>query len=89
MAVHPQEKYSLRKVTLADGSTKSVVVANALWEAFLAETKTSAAPAEREFTGAELAGSKARHPFLDREVPVITADFVTMEKGTGQVHIAP
>ncbi|MFM8364959.1 MAG: isoleucine--tRNA ligase, partial [Verrucomicrobiota bacterium] len=89
IAVHPQEKYSLRKVTLADGSTKSVVVANALWEAFLAETKSSAAPAEREFTGAELAGSKARHPLLNREVPVITADFVTMEKGTGQVHIAP
>ena len=89
IAVHPQEKYTLRKVTLADGSAKSLVIANALWEAFLAETKSSAAPAECEFTGAELAGSKARHPFLDREVPVITADFVTMEKGTGQVHIAP
>jgi isoleucyl-tRNA synthetase len=89
IAVHPQEKYTLRVVTLADGSTKSLVIANALWEAFLTETKSSAAPAEREFTGAELAGSKARHPFLNREVPVITADFVTMEKGTGQVHIAP
>jgi isoleucyl-tRNA synthetase len=89
IAVHPQEKYTLREVTLADGSTRRLVVANALWEAFLAETGSTAAPGGREFTGAELAGSTARHPFLEREVPVITADFVTMEKGTGQVHIAP
>lgn len=89
IAVHPQEKYSLREVVCADGSKKRIVVANALWEAFLAETKSQGDGTVREFTGAELAGSKARHPFLGREVPVIVADFVTMEKGTGQVHIAP
>ncbi len=32
---------------------------------------------------------KARHPFLDREAIVLTADFVTMDTGTGAVHIAP
>ncbi len=41
------------------------------------------------YTGAELAGSEARHPFLDRNAKIITAEFVTMETGTGQVHIAP
>ncbi len=89
IAVHPKEKYTLRDVVLANGSTRQLVIANALWEAFLSETNSTAAAGGREFTGAELAGSKARHPFLDREVPVIVADFVTMEKGTGQVHIAP
>ncbi|MEO6788938.1 MAG: class I tRNA ligase family protein, partial [Chthoniobacteraceae bacterium] len=39
--------------------------------------------------GAALAGFEARHPFLDRKSKIITADFVTMETGTGQVHIAP
>jgi isoleucyl-tRNA synthetase len=39
--------------------------------------------------GAELAGSEAQHPFLDRRAKVIVAEFVTMEAGTGQVHIAP
>ncbi|MEO6789163.1 MAG: class I tRNA ligase family protein, partial [Chthoniobacteraceae bacterium] len=39
--------------------------------------------------GAALAGSEAHHPFLDRTSRIITADFVTMETGTGQVHIAP
>jgi isoleucyl-tRNA synthetase len=39
--------------------------------------------------GAELAGSEAQHPFLDRRAKVIVAEFVTMEAGTGQVHVAP
>ena len=39
--------------------------------------------------GAKLAGVKARHPFLDREAPVFTAGFVTMDSGTGAVHVAP
>jgi isoleucyl-tRNA synthetase len=41
------------------------------------------------FPGANLEGTKARHPFLDREVPVFTAGFVTMDSGTGAVHVAP
>ena len=39
--------------------------------------------------GSELAGAEAQHPFLDRRAKVIVAEFVTMEAGTGQVHIAP
>ncbi|HEY2681496.1 MAG TPA: isoleucine--tRNA ligase, partial [Candidatus Udaeobacter sp.] len=41
------------------------------------------------FPGANLEGVRAHHPFLDREVPVFTAGFVTMDSGTGAVHIAP
>jgi isoleucyl-tRNA synthetase len=41
------------------------------------------------FTGAELAGTTYRHPFLDRVGRVATADFVTADSGTGLVHIAP
>ena len=41
------------------------------------------------YTGEELAGSEAKHPFLDRNARIITAEFVTMEAGTGQVHVAP
>lgn len=39
--------------------------------------------------GEHLAGSEAQHPFLDRTSRVITAEFVTMDTGTGAVHIAP
>ncbi len=44
---------------------------------------------KRIFTGLELSGMEAQHPFLDRVSRVITAEFVTMDTGTGQVHIAP
>ena len=36
-----------------------------------------------------LRGLELQHPFLDRRVPVINTDFVTVETGTGAVHIAP
>ena len=39
--------------------------------------------------GKEMAGWKAQHPFLDRQSLIITANFVTMDTGTGAVHIAP
>src|SRR5256885_1231434 len=41
------------------------------------------------FPGANLEGVKAHHPLLDREIPVFTAGFVTMDSGTGAVHVAP
>jgi isoleucyl-tRNA synthetase len=39
--------------------------------------------------GAALEGLQLKHPFLDREVPVILGDHVTLEAGTGAVHTAP
>jgi isoleucyl-tRNA synthetase len=42
-----------------------------------------------DFPGSLLEGLVLRHPFYDRQVPVILADFVTLDTGTGQVHIAP
>ena len=42
-----------------------------------------------EFEGAVLEGQKARHPLIDRESLIILAPFVTLDAGTGCVHIAP
>ena len=39
--------------------------------------------------GSELEGLKLKHPFYDREVPIILGDHVTAEAGTGAVHTAP
>jgi isoleucyl-tRNA synthetase len=39
--------------------------------------------------GKALEGLKLRHPFYDREVPIILGDHVTLEAGTGAVHTAP
>lgn len=39
--------------------------------------------------GKKLEGIRVQHPFLDREVPVVLAKHVTLDMGTGIVHIAP
>ena len=40
-------------------------------------------------TGAQLEGLQLHHPFLERVVPVILGDHVTLDAGTGCVHTAP
>ncbi|MCK9530062.1 MAG: isoleucine--tRNA ligase [Gammaproteobacteria bacterium] len=39
--------------------------------------------------GSDLEGVKLKHPFYNREVPVILGEHVTLEAGTGAVHTAP
>jgi isoleucyl-tRNA synthetase len=41
------------------------------------------------FKGATLEGLAPRHPFIDRASPVVLADYVTTDSGTGAVHTAP
>ena len=41
------------------------------------------------FKGAIMEGVISRHPYIDRESLGILADFVTLDAGTGCVHIAP
>jgi isoleucyl-tRNA synthetase len=40
-------------------------------------------------TGRELEGLVARHPFMERDSPIILSPHVTLEQGTGLVHTAP
>lgn len=65
------------------------VIARALLEVFQQATGFALKNELSALAGGELAGSEAQHPFLDRKSKIIIADFVTMETGTGQVHIAP
>jgi len=43
----------------------------------------------KSFPGRALEGLKLQHPWLDRQVPVLLGDHVTLEAGTGAVHTAP
>jgi isoleucyl-tRNA synthetase len=91
IAVHPRFKYVAKTFKHTEsGRCEVLVVAEGLIEQFGKETGWEAIESEtQEFTGAELEGTKTCHPFLDRVSPVILADFVTLDTGTGQVHIAP
>ncbi len=42
-----------------------------------------------EFPGSKLEGMRSMHPFIERLSPIILADFVSAEEGSGIVHIAP
>jgi isoleucyl-tRNA synthetase len=42
-----------------------------------------------EFPGSALEGLKLMHPWLEKKVPVILGEHVTLDAGTGAVHTAP
>jgi isoleucyl-tRNA synthetase len=75
----------------ATGQEELFVIARELVPAFEQTTKWKLTnePEFRSFPGAELKDIEAQHPFLDRKSRVILAEFVALDAGTGQVHIAP
>src|SRR5438128_2357658 len=89
IAVDPKENYVVQEFS-RDGASETLLLAEKLVPQFYASTKFNpVGNPVAAFPGAKLEKIKARHPFLDREVTVFTADFVTMDSGTGAVHIAP
>lgn len=83
--------------SIADGSHARagdrLLVALALVGAFVAAAKIATHTVVRVLQGSDLAGTIAAHPLrgrgYDHDVPVLFADFVTIEAGTGFVHVAP
>jgi len=85
IALHPDVDY-----VVADVGAERLIVAEALLGSVLAAAKLEAAPAVvARRKGAELEKLAARHPFIDRASPVVLADYVTTDSGTGAVHTAP
>ncbi|MFN2621688.1 MAG: isoleucine--tRNA ligase [Chthoniobacterales bacterium] len=89
IAVHPKELY-VRREFRKEGVSETLVLAASLVEAFCAATgfEPTGEPLS-SFPGTQLDGVTAQHPFLSRTSSVVAADFVTMNSGTGAVHIAP
>jgi isoleucyl-tRNA synthetase len=83
IAYKPGELYGLYS-NKAD--QKRYVIAEKLVENF---KKLSGMDLERVSPWVDWLGMKARHPWQERTVPLLAADFVTMDTGTGLVHIAP
>ena len=89
IAVHPKELYVLGEFRRA-GVSETLVMAERLVASFCAASGFEPAGAPlQSFSGSKLEGVGAQHPFLPRTAIVLTADFVTMDTGTGAVHIAP
>ena len=89
IAVEAKENYIVQEFSRG-GASETLVLAEKLLPRFSAATGLwPVGKPLASFPGATLGGVKARHPFLDREVQVFTAGFVTMDSGTGAVHVAP
>ncbi len=95
IAVDPNTKYVVHSFEDRDGLSETLLIAEPLVGAFCKATNSSWFNGPEEllpktiWTGKELEGSEAQHPFLERRSKILTADFVTMDSGTGAVHIAP
>jgi len=85
IAVHPDVEYAV-----ADLGSERIIVATALLGSVAAAAKLPSSPSVvLTLPGARLEKLAPRHPFIDRASPVVLADYVTTDSGTGLVHTAP
>ena len=85
IALHPEIDY-----VVADLGAERIIVSGALLASVLKAAKIETQPTILQtIKGASFEHLAARHPFIDRASPVVLADYVTTDSGTGAVHTAP
>jgi len=98
VAADPDARYSVIEVTDPGENARAeagerLVLGSALREQVAQEAQLGDYRVVAEIGGAELNGAVCAHPFrgqgYDFDVPVLHGGFVTMDQGTGFVHIAP
>ena len=90
VAVAPSAEYSLYRFTFREKEVCAVLASELASEIFKAG-HIDHFEVLGTCTGRMLVDSGATyiHPFIERSSPIVTADYVTMEDGTGLVHTAP
>jgi len=98
VACHAEVTYAVVEVTDAGAESlakpgERLIVARELAGTVAEQAGITGYAIAAELPGRELAGTVCAHPFAghgyDFEVPVLSAGFVTLDQGTGVVHIAP
>src|ERR1700758_4075907 len=84
VAFHPEEEYVALE---SDGEV--YIVAQKLAEEFVTKVGLPAPKPIARFPGRKLEYTTFAHPFLERKILGVLADYVTMDQGTGVVHTAP
>ena len=97
VAVHPEFPYVCLRCETADGP-RTFIVAEGRLEAVLGAIRAARQGwvKSHEILGPPLAGQELvkagltyQHPLADKRCPVVPAEYVTLEDGTGLVHTAP
>ena len=84
VAFHPDEEY----VALEAGG-EVYIVASKLAQEVAAKCNLNDPKPLAHFAGRKMERLNFHHPFLDRKILGVLADYVTMDTGTGVVHTAP
>jgi isoleucyl-tRNA synthetase len=84
VSVHPHLDY-----VLIEGRGRALLVAEELAQSCVSRFGLDSLKVLGRCKGAALEYLLLRHCFLERQVPVILGDHVTVEAGTGAVHTAP
>src|SRR5262245_25069065 len=86
VALHPEFDYAFYPVA---GTGDVYLIAKGLKEQSAARFELELGEPRAEARGLDLEGVRFRHPWLDRDAPVVLGDYVTLDAGTGVVHTAP
>jgi isoleucyl-tRNA synthetase len=84
VAFHPDLEY-----VALEHDGEFYIVADALAKATIEACKFDGAMVAARFPGSKLEFATFAHPFLDRSILGVLANYVTTEQGTGAVHTAP
>src|SRR5579863_3261017 len=84
VAFHPDEEY-----VALESRGEVYVVASKLAADVTAKCNLADAHSLATFPGRKMERLNFQHPFLDRKILGVLADYVTMDTGTGVVHTAP
>ena len=88
VCLHADLDYVLVKCSVPGGS-ELMLLAKAMLEDVLGRYSVENFEIIAETKGAALENILLQHPFVDKQVPLILGEHVTIEAGTGAVHTAP
>ncbi|MFT7127129.1 MAG: isoleucyl-tRNA synthetase, partial [Pseudoalteromonas tetraodonis] len=88
VALEENANYALIEADFGAG-TERLLIAEALVDSVVERWGVESHRVVASASGDLLDRLELRHPYLDRVVPIIMAEHVTVDAGTGAVHIAP
>jgi isoleucyl-tRNA synthetase len=94
VAFNPHLEYVALQTPDATYIVAEALLSSVIVNCNLMSGKNNAEPASQadiiaHFPGSALEGTTFQHPFLDRSILGVTADYVTADQGTGAVHTSP
>lgn len=84
IAVNPSVRY-----VVVNANNENYVIAESLVQFFISKCKIADYTITKKHLGADLENLTTYHPIINRKSPIVLANYVTIDSGTGCVHTAP